>query len=38
MRAARAEYILTEAERDRTSEHWFWEYENNPIGHLIGVA
>jgi len=23
---------------ERTSEDWFWEYKNNPFGHLIGVA
>jgi GNAT superfamily N-acetyltransferase len=23
---------------ERTDEHWFWEYKNNPFGHLIGVA
>ena len=23
---------------ERTGEHWFWEYKNNPFGHLIGVA
>jgi GNAT superfamily N-acetyltransferase len=23
---------------ERTNEHWFWEYKNNPFGHHIGVA
>ena len=23
---------------ERTSEEWLWQYKNNPLGHLIGVA
>ena len=30
--------LMKSSSAKRTSEHWLWEYENNPFGYHIGVA